>query len=63
MKNQPQPSAPGNLEQVTFNNTVSIEAILDLLIKKGLVSERDFFESKKQIEQRVLSATQNDTKR
>ena len=52
MKNQSNPT----IEQVTFNNTVSIEALLDALMKKGVLTEQDFFASKRAIEQKIIDS-------
>ncbi|NUQ36103.1 MAG: hypothetical protein HUU29_14310 [Planctomycetaceae bacterium] len=52
-----------SLEQITFNNTVSIEALLDALMKKGVITEQDFFASRRVIEEKIVAANQNAAKK
>lgn len=44
------------LEQMTFNNTVNFEVLLDLLIKAKIVSEDQFMTAKQALEQQILEA-------
>lgn len=52
-----------SLEQITFNNTVSIEALLDALMKKGIITEGDFFASRRVIEEKIVAANQKPAKK
>ena len=44
------------IEKVTFNNSVNFEALLDLMIKKQVIVEKDFTEAKRKLEEKILAA-------
>lgn len=47
---------PETVEQIALNNMVNIEALLDVLIDKGIIQEDDFQAAKTRIEARIIDA-------
>ena len=39
-----------SLDELTFANTIQVDALAQLLIKKGLISEQEFFSKLKQVQ-------------
>jgi len=39
-----------SLEELTFANTIQVDTPAQLLIEKGLISEREFFSKSKQVQ-------------
>ena len=55
---QPQRNVPVTVEQMAINNMVNVEALLEVLIASGAVTEAKFLAAKSRIEQRILDAHQ-----
>jgi len=47
---------PTTIEQMTINNLVNVEAMLDVLISSGVITEQAFVEAKGRIEQKIIAA-------
>jgi len=53
---KPDAQIPSNVEQISINNMVNVEALLDVLIRAGVITETAFFEAKRRIEQQIIDA-------
>jgi hypothetical protein len=51
-----QRNVPVTVEQMSVNNMVNIEALLDCLIQSGVLTEAKFLAAKQSIENRILEA-------
>lgn len=52
----PDAQIPTNVEQMVVNNMVNVEALLDTLIRAGVIKEQDFYDAKTRIEQQIIDA-------
>lgn len=53
---KPEGQTPANLEQISINNMVNVEALLDVLISAKVITEQAFFDAKRRIEQQIIDA-------
>jgi hypothetical protein len=53
---KPEGQTPANIEQISINNMVNVEALLDVLISAGIITEQAFFDAKRRIEQQIIDA-------
>lgn len=53
---KPEGQVPRTVEQMTLNNMVNIEALLDVLISSGTIKEREFYAAKQRIEKQIMDA-------